>query len=154
MFLDIPRSTVGYYYKKIGKRPNIHELDKSEVTKVVEDNQEKDQISFLAFTKILGWGEVIDAIKTSSYQNAYYRLATMKLLLELWKYLKFSQEELQSLKEALKAVQKPTKQTSTNGSQADIPKKKGMEEILEEYHRENERQNQNVESHKTSNFSK
>jgi len=148
LFLGIPRSTVGYYYKKLGKRHNIHDLDKSEVHKVGEDNQKNDQMPFFIFTKTLGWREVISAIKTSSYQDAYYRLATMKLLLELWKYLRFSKEELQSLTEALKTSQKPATKTSMNGSQADIPKKKGkgMKEILEEFHRENERRkNKNVE---------
>ena len=112
VLLNMPRSTVGYYYKKFGKRSK-NGLYSSEDTRARRRTVENYQVTFSALAKIISYDGIIKMIKEGDYTRTYYYLAGLKLLIELWKYHQLTPEELQALVEALKTDFKPTEQRAS-----------------------------------------
>jgi len=133
VLLNIPKSTVGYYYKKFGKRPKNGFFYNSGVLGTTRRTMENDQetvISILA--KALTMQRILEVFREEDYIKTYYFLAAVKLLIELNKYLKLTPEELRMFDEALKTSFKPSAQQASPLHQ--IPEKKGksIEEIAKE----------------------
>jgi hypothetical protein len=124
VLLNIPKSTVGYYYKKFGKRPKNGLFYSSGVPETTRRTVESDQetvISILA--KTLTMHRILEVFREEDYIKTYYFLAAIKLLIELNKYLKLTPEELRMLNEALNTGFKPSAQQASPLHQ--IPEKKG-----------------------------
>ncbi len=102
MITGIPRSTVGYYFRKFNRyRKNDKELDfgsfKKEMDKVNRDQSNMSSI----FMKGSLFGRILDAIlianRKKDYKDVYYELGTYKLLFELSRYINYTPEEMQTL---------------------------------------------------------
>jgi hypothetical protein len=130
ILLNIPRSTVGYYYKKFGKRSKNGLLSTSEDSRARRRTVENYQVTFLALAKIISLDGIIKIMKEGDYTRSYHYLASLKLFMELWKYHKPTTEESQALVEALKTDFKPTEQRGSTIPQTSEMKGKSVSEIL------------------------
>jgi hypothetical protein len=133
VLLNIPKSTIGYYYKKFGKRPKnglFYSSGVPETTRRTVENDQETVISILA--KALTIQRILEVFREEDYIKTYYFLAAVKLLIELNKYLRLTPEELRMFDEALKTGFKPSAQQASPRHQ--IPEKKGKstEEIAKE----------------------
>jgi len=133
--LNIPRSTVGYYYKKFGKRLKNGLLYSSEDTRARRKTVEDYSVTISALAKIISYDGIIKMIKEGDFTRTYYYLAALKLLIELWKYHQVTPEESQALVEALGALKtdfKTTEQRASTLPQTSEKKGKSVSKILSE----------------------
>jgi len=110
MKLNIPTSTTGYYYGKFGKRPKKN--NDFSYTQYFKENKktESNQTLTSLLSKALGLKEIIEILKPGNFRDAYFKLATIKLLIELSKDLKLTPEELKLFNESFKTPLKTSKQ--------------------------------------------
>jgi hypothetical protein len=107
LFTGIPRSTVGYYVKKFKKQQvNRKDLDFEDSftieRKLKSGEQEKSQSLLSATAKLINFMDIIEVMKKGDYREAFYYLGTLKLLIDIFKYLRLTPSEIQALEDLFK----------------------------------------------------
>ncbi len=93
MLTAIPRSTVGYYIRKFNRYARMG-LEPPMPASVSHSEVEAYQS---AFTKVIGVGQIFALARNEDPQTAYYRLAFLKLAMEMVNKLQLSPEERKQL---------------------------------------------------------
>ena len=136
LFTGIPRSTVGYYVKKFKKQQvNRKDLDFEDSftieRKLKSREREKAQSSLSAIAKFISFMDIIEVMKKGDYREAFYHLATLKLLIDIFKHLGFTPYEIQALVDLVKPRLESIE--SVLGSPIKLEKKgKTLKEIADE----------------------
>lgn len=130
MKLNMPTSTTGYYYGKFGKRPKNRDFS---YTQYVKENKktESNQTLTSLLLKALGLKEIIEILKPGNFRDAYFKLATIKMIIELSKDLKLTPEELKLFNESFKTPLKTSKQPVHTREKTE-KQNPSMEDILKE----------------------
>jgi len=112
----IPRSTVGYYYKKF----NHYAKMGMDPPAMVPSPQSTEEAYGSAFAKFSGIRDIQELLRTGDPISTYYRLATLKLALEFFNYCRLNVEERRQLPKvvadyisAMIDLQKAQQQTGT-----------------------------------------
>jgi len=93
MLTGIPRSTVGYYYRKFNRyaKTGIE-------PPILAPKQQSPTDAFASLLMKAGTlAEFAKTLQNDDPQTAYYRIATFKLLWEVQKYFNFTSEEKKQL---------------------------------------------------------
>jgi orotate phosphoribosyltransferase-like protein len=111
LLTGIPRSTVGYYIKKFKKQQaNRKDLDFEDLftieRKLRNREREKAQALPSAVAKVFSFKDIIEVMKKGDSREAFYYLATIKLLIDLFKHFQLTPNERQALIEVLKPSSK------------------------------------------------
>jgi len=93
----IPRSTVGYYYKKF----NHYAKMGMDPPAMVPSPQSPEEAYGSAFAKFSAIKEINELLRTGDPASTYYRVATLKLALELLSYYRLNVEERRQLPKAI-----------------------------------------------------
>lgn len=89
----IPRSTVGYYFRKFNKKGE-RDFDSQRFEKEVKETEkEKSNRLDMVNLKLMFQRQISEIMKIDNYQEQYYALGTFKLLMELSKYYNLTPEE-------------------------------------------------------------
>ncbi len=130
MKLNMPTSTTGYYYLKFGKRPKNRDFSYTQYVKEKKKTPSNQTLTTI-LSKAIGWREIIEIMQTSNFRDAYFQLATMKLLIELSKDLQSTPEELKLFNEFFKTPLKTSKQPVHAREKTEKPSP-NMEDIFKE----------------------